>query len=221
MSALGMLVVTLVPTGVYGFFIAQSLVSGLGLSFTWVAALVGLKEHFSEKRFLALAFALCGGVFGRPVIEMVTGWLLSIFGWQLAMYALSGLCLACALVGQVFTKNYNTREQGENRVLVLLEKKALTAKSLMQFLVVIVADALVVTGLHIFSCYLEPVVLALGVEEDSAEFLLYIGGVGCVAGLLVSGLLSDKGWYHPVEIAALVILSSSTREWNKNSTPTC
>ena len=54
-SALGMLIVTILPPTVYGFFIIQSLLSGMGFSLAYLATLVGVKETFLQRRFTALA----------------------------------------------------------------------------------------------------------------------------------------------------------------------
>lgn len=197
LASSGYLIPAIFPVSVVTWFLSLALLLGVGLSFLAVAVLVGTKEHFIEGRFLALAIVMCGGMFGRPIVSLMAELSLSWTSWATSFILMSVLSSTCAMFGQVFTSTYVSKEHPLDGMVTILRRTVDSSRSLYQFLLILVADCLVVVGLNIFTHNLEPAVAGL-IDEDPKD-LDNIFSITTVVGMLISGLMSDNGCHSPIE----------------------
>jgi len=197
LASSGFLIPAIFPVSAVTLFLSLALLLGVGLSFLSIAVLVGTKEHFIEGRFLALAIVMCGGMFGRPIVSLLAELTVSWTSWATSFLCMSVLSSTCALLGQVFTTTYVSKAHPIDGMVTILRRTVDTSRSFYQFLLILLADCLVVVGLNIFTLNLEPAVAGL-IDEDPKN-LENIFSIATVVGMLISGLMSDNGCHSPVE----------------------
>ena len=208
--------------------VCYSLVTGVGFGCMVIPGVVACQDHFTRRRALAQAIAVCGTGMGTLVLPPFVEALIADAGWRWTLRALSGVCLASALCGVAMFTPTNNNNNTQNReelshtdidqepptgwrwLLSLVVGQGLaTTKFFPMFLIVMVGDFLATMSLYIPYTHLPDLAMARGVSSRNAAFLISAAGIGSMVGRILAGVLCDQGGLHPMTITLLATALAS------------
>jgi len=209
--------------------VCYSLVSGVGFGCMYIPGVVASQEHFTRRRALATAIAVCGTGVGTLVLPPCVETLIADYGWRGALRILSGVCLGSVLCGAAMFPAHdkdeadvglvNTEEsvvksecRGCRWLLSLIVGPSLASSdSLTLFLMVMLGDFLATMALCIPYIHLPDMAISRGVEPRNAAFLISSAGICSTVGRILAGLLCDQGRAHPMTITCLATAMAATQ----------
>ena len=209
-------------TNLQVLLVSYSLVTGVGFGLMVIPGVVACQDHFTRRRSLAQALAVCGTGMGTLVLPPFVETLITCYGWRWTLRALSGVCLGSVLCGAAMFSPRNKRNTSEDNeevtdtdisqesptgwrwLLSLVVGPGLaSSKFLPMFLIVMVGDFLATMSLYIPYTHLPDLAMARGVSSQDAAFLISAAGIGSMAGRVMAGALCDNGRLHPMTLTLL------------------
>jgi len=209
--------------------ICYSMVTGVGFGFMYIPGVVACQDHFTKRRALAQAIAVCGTGMGTLVFPPFVEFFITNYGWRATFRAMSGVCLGSVLCGLAMfpaKKSSNTCEveedvsspdiaeesslKGWRWLLSLVVGPGLASSTFLPiFLIVVVGDFLATMSLYIPYTHLPDLAMDRGVSSRNAAFLISAAGIGSTVGRVLAGVLCDQGRIHPMTITLLATTFAS------------
>jgi MFS family permease len=202
--------------------ICYSLVTGIGFGCMYIPGVVASQEHFTRRRALATAIAVCGTGVGTLVLPPLVESFIEHHGWRWALRILSSICLGSVLCG---ASMFPAKRNNEGQLMKLVNSDEVVEKSecrgcrwllslivgpglassdsLTLFLMVMLGDFLATMALCIPYVHLPDMAIARGVEPRNAAFLISSAGMCSTIGRVLAGLLCDQRKLHPMTITCV------------------
>ncbi|XP_022698980.1 uncharacterized protein LOC111266085 [Varroa jacobsoni] len=98
LAAVGLFVSAWAPN-VTCLYFSIGVVTGLGLGFMYLPAIVSVAMYFERRRAFATGIAVCGSGCGTFVLAPVIEFLVNYYGWRGALIITAGMLLQCAVFG--------------------------------------------------------------------------------------------------------------------------
>jgi MFS family permease len=171
-------------TELWHLYLTQGVIAGIGYSLAFISGVSVVGQWFTEKRGLATGIAVAGSGLGQFALSLVTGALLSRYGWRITLRVLAlidvvGL-VACSLALKRFAPCYKRgKESGA----------AYFRDRNFQFLYA--SATLSTLGLFMPYTHLPKYAEEHGVSTSAAILMLSIMGLASMVGRVVVGLLAD------------------------------
>ena len=119
-------------TSLISLLITYGLLTGFGLGFVYIPAVVAVGEYFKERLSLATGFVdkgvpnllnclgicVCGSGAGTFLVAPLTSFLLEQYGWRGCNRFMALLCLACTVFGLVMVPNKKKRQRAVAKMII-------------------------------------------------------------------------------------------------------
>jgi predicted MFS family arabinose efflux permease len=190
MYVLGLLLMS-TATAPWLFVLTAGVLIGTGLSgvtFSVISGVLG-RRYPPEKRSMVLGIAAAAGSFGQFAILPLTQWLLSNWGWHMALMALAGVALLIAPLAAVLVERHETQAHAFKQSAGQAIHEAVRHKGyvLLTLGFFVCGFQVVFVGVHL------PAYLAdKGMPAHVAVMALAIVGLANIVGTYVAGWLGGR-----------------------------
>eukprot|EP01038_Epipyxis_sp_PR26KG_P010490 gene10490-14097_t len=182
-------------TALWQLYLTQGVIMGVGFCFAFISGVSVVGQWFTTHRGLAVGICVAGGGIGQLTMSLVSGYLISHYGWRAALRYL-GIIIMGGLIPCWFglqrliplnTPNNKFTNQTSNTT-----DSALTYFKDRNFVVIYISALFTVLGMLMpYTCITQYAELK-GISASGAIFLLSIMGIGGAAGRVSIGVLADN-----------------------------
>jgi len=171
-------------TELWHLYLTQGVIAGVGYSLAFISGVSVVGQWFTEKRGLATGIAVAGSGLGQFAISLLTGMLLSSYGWRVALRVLAVLdvvgLVACSFALRRFMPCYKRSNESAMEFFNDRNFRYLYASATLSTL-----------GLFMPYTHLPKYAEEHGVSASDAILMLSIMGLASMIGRVVVGLLAD------------------------------
>ncbi|CAK7230712.1 hypothetical protein SBRCBS47491_007680 [Sporothrix bragantina] len=187
-------------------FLAQGVVVGIGAGMVFIPGVAIVGTYFSTRRATAIGLAATGSCVGgivypialrRLIIEIGFGWAVRVMGFLM----LATLIVAIA----VMKPRLPPRKSGP-----LINTEAMRDPIFVMWLVAIVFSFI---GLYVPFFYVEQYARNIGINADTASYMLIIINAASIPGRIVPSMLADKFGNMSILIPAVFFSGVITVAW--------
>lgn len=167
-------------------YLTLGLITGVGYSFAFISAVSVVGQWFTKRRGLALGGAVAGSGLGQFAMSMITGTLLTKYGWRNTLLILALINFVGLLICAVFIR----------RLLPLTKHDAISISQLASFQDRNFSLLFLGAFLHSLGAYMPYTHITVysdlnDVSSNQAVFILSMVGISSAAGRLSLGWLAD------------------------------
>jgi MFS family permease len=189
----------------YQFFLAQGLVTGVGLSVVFQIAILCVNTWFLKKRGLAVGLMVSGSSLGGVCFPVMLKRLFNSVGFGWGVRSAAFLIFGCLVIANFLVKS-RLPPPGWRNTRQIFDWAALKEPV---FVFVCFACYFTYWGLFTPFTFLPSYAIAHGMDENLAFYLISIVNAASVFGRILPGILADRVGAYNVQVVATFIMAIS------------